>query len=87
MTVCVVVPLGPVAVRVYVVVVAGVTPTEPEAAFSVPVTPGEMLTEVTFWVWYVRVLLWPAVMFGYMTTLAYVAAFITFHVAAALGAG
>ena len=31
--------------------------------------------------------LWPAVLFGYMITLAYAAAFITFHVATALGAG
>ncbi|MGA0600742.1 ferrous iron transport protein B [Caulobacter sp. KR2-114] len=30
---------------------------------------------------------WPAIMFGYMITLAYVAAFITYHVAVALGAG
>ena len=31
--------------------------------------------------------LWPAVMFLYMTTLAYGAAFVTFHIASALGAG
>ena len=31
--------------------------------------------------------LWPAIMFGYMTGLAYAAAFITYHVAAALGGG
>jgi ferrous iron transport protein B len=31
--------------------------------------------------------LWPAVMFGYMITLAYAAAFVTFQVARALGAG
>ncbi len=30
---------------------------------------------------------WPAIMFGYMITLAYIAAFITYHVAVALGAG
>jgi ferrous iron transport protein B len=30
---------------------------------------------------------WPAIMFGYMITLAYIAAFITYHVALALGAG
>jgi ferrous iron transport protein B len=30
---------------------------------------------------------WPAIMFAYMITLAYVAAFITYHVALALGAG
>jgi ferrous iron transport protein B len=30
---------------------------------------------------------WPAIMFGYMITLAYVAAFITYHVALSLGAG
>jgi ferrous iron transport protein B len=30
---------------------------------------------------------WPAVMFGYMITLAYVAAFITYHVALAMGGG
>ena len=31
--------------------------------------------------------LWPSVMFGYMTALAYAAAFITYHVALAFGAG
>jgi ferrous iron transport protein B len=31
--------------------------------------------------------LWPSVMFAYMTALAYAAAFITYHVAVALGAG
>ena len=31
--------------------------------------------------------LWPAVMFVYMTALAYAAAFATFHIASALGAG
>jgi len=30
---------------------------------------------------------WPAIMFGYMITLAYIAAFITYHVAVAMGAG
>jgi ferrous iron transport protein B len=30
---------------------------------------------------------WPAIMFGYMVTLAYVAAFITYRIALALGAG
>jgi ferrous iron transport protein B len=30
---------------------------------------------------------WPAIMFGYMIALAYIAAFITYHVALALGAG
>ncbi len=30
---------------------------------------------------------WPAIMFGYMTALAYVAAFIVYHVALALGGG
>jgi ferrous iron transport protein B len=30
---------------------------------------------------------WPAIMFAYMITLAYIAAFITYHVALALGAG
>ena len=30
---------------------------------------------------------WPAIMFGYMIALAYAAAFITYHVALALGAG
>jgi ferrous iron transport protein B len=30
---------------------------------------------------------WPAIMFGYMITLAYVAAFITYRVAVAMGAG
>ena len=30
---------------------------------------------------------WPAIMFAYMTALAYIAAFIVFHVARALGAG
>ena len=30
---------------------------------------------------------WPAIMFGYMITLAYVAAFITYRTALALGAG
>ena len=30
---------------------------------------------------------WPAIMFGYMIGLAYIAAFITYHVALALGAG
>jgi ferrous iron transport protein B len=31
--------------------------------------------------------LWPAVMFGYMITLAYIAAFATYHIALAMGAG
>jgi ferrous iron transport protein B len=30
---------------------------------------------------------WPAILFAYMITLAYIAAFITYHVAVALGAG
>jgi ferrous iron transport protein B len=43
-------------------------------------TLGVVKRETNSWVW-------PAVMFGYMTALAYAAAFITFHVAVALGAG
>ena len=31
--------------------------------------------------------LWPSVMFAYMLTLAYIASFVTYHVAVALGAG
>jgi len=30
---------------------------------------------------------WPAILFGYMITLAYIAAFITYRIALALGAG
>ncbi len=43
-------------------------------------TLGVVKRETNSWVW-------PAVMFGYMTALAYAAAFVTFHVAVAMGAG
>jgi len=43
-------------------------------------TLGVVKRETNSWVW-------PAVMFGYMISLAYLAAFITYNVARALGAG
>ncbi|MFY8209223.1 MAG: hypothetical protein ACOVOE_07820, partial [Caulobacter sp.] len=43
-------------------------------------TLGVVKRETNSWVW-------PTIMFVYMVALAYIAAFVTYHVAVALGAG